>query len=237
VPCHRPGGPAATLVDVVYPATDAFNDPIKKICRKAAVAAVDHNRPVRVNGELGKMVRRTPSNRPLSPAGRRWPLARESASVAARGRRTLPRPRRVALLSWLPHSPAAMSCSQVGVGYHRGMRGIVEKYMVEKVTGKRADRKDQEAAVDSTAFEATKMILGLFRGRGAGVEEYEDDPLTPRTRKGDQVAPAGAASADLGNSSHYDVNDMSRGWCAARRRTAPSLLLAGVGHWRAKARR
>ena len=64
MPCHRPGGPAATLVDVVYPATDAFNDPIKKICRKAAVAAVDHNRPVRVNGELGKMVRRTPSNRP-----------------------------------------------------------------------------------------------------------------------------------------------------------------------------
>ena len=58
----------------------------------------------------------------LSPAGRRWPLARESASVAARDRRTLPRPRRVALLSWLPHSPAAMSCSQVGVSRQRPRR-------------------------------------------------------------------------------------------------------------------
>eukprot|EP00966_Prymnesium_polylepis_P148785 3437439-Prymnesium_polylepis.1 len=62
------------------------------------------------------------------------------------------------------------------------MRGLVERYMTEKTSRKRS-RGEQASATDGAASEATKLLMDVFRGRGAGVEEFESDPATPKTPK------------------------------------------------------
>ena len=131
VPCERQGGPPATLVDVIQPATSSFKEPIKKASRSAAVSACDHNRVVRV-GEGGIMVRHPLSNHHLALSVDGW-LSQLWSNTPSGGAWSQAH---TALLHHLTqmfrraHHPKALT--QVGIGWHRSMRGLVERYMVEK---------------------------------------------------------------------------------------------------------